>query len=507
MSRIFTISLLLLLIARIDAAAQPEAYTLLLPVFTDQGTYQGDYDIARAVVTSGGELRVGAYRPEVLARLGVREYSPTAVPDGSGGMYLIYTIEHSDSANRGDTDILIRRIDRDGEDVWNDSITGAVRFLADSPHREKNPVAVRFDDALLIAWEIEYTSGEFHGDVDIAARLIPLGEPFSEGTSLWIANSDRAERRLQLLPVTSGAIALFERGTTDEADPSGDIVAVRIAPDGSTGWSGSGPETLVAGSPHGEGNFTAVADPAGTVTVAYEIRYLSGTKAGDIDIVAQRIDHTGQRLWIDPERPPLVASSNRALERNPSISSDSSGIVIGFEIVATDRPDGATPNSVIGVQRIDTAGRTVWNQGSRSTVVPAKHRIGVAPRVRPDMHGGTFVIFDGIDTITGDRDVFAQHLTADGALSWNQEQAMPVFFGPMPEGLIAAESDGQGGVVVIAAEIPVYRTESAEPRDTTIIGHRLDRFGAHSWGIGENNLIITSAILGEHPPVVVTLGN
>ena len=41
-------------------------------------------------------------------------------------------IDDVDSANVGDTYILIQRINAVGENLWNDSLTGPLRFLADS---------------------------------------------------------------------------------------------------------------------------------------------------------------------------------------------------------------------------------------------------------------------------------------------------------------------------------------------------------------------------------------
>lgn len=485
--------------------AQAPEYTLLLPVYTDEGSYVGDYDLGRSVVSAAGEVRYGLHRPQILAQLGVREYAPTAVSDGTGGMILFYTIEHVDSANSGDTDILLRRVDSDGKDLWDDSVTGAVRFLADSPNLERNPVAIPIDNGILIVYEIEYTSGEFRGDVDIAARFLRGGDHELSDESLWIASSDRRETAPQVVRSRGASIVIFERLSATPGTEGGDIIAVRVSDDGQKGWTGGSPEVSVAGSSHEEGSPAITSDGQGGVYVAYELRYVSGDKEGDIDVIAQHLDGEGRRMWTDPIRPPIVASSNRALERKPAVSADSTGLVVAFEIISTETA-GSHPNSAIGLQRLDTAGQALWNRGTRSTVVSAKHRIGLSPHLVTDLQGGRYVLFDGIDTITGDRDVFAQHADSDGALSWNRENAVPVFYGPMPERLIDAREDGNGGVVVFAAEIPVYRTESSEPRDTTIIAHRLNRFGEHTWGIGENNLLVTQAILGEYPPVLVSLG-
>ena len=488
-------------------SAQAPEYTLLLPVYTDEGTYRGDYDIGRSVVSAGGEVRYGIGYPQMISSLGVREYGPVAVSDGAGGTLVIYTIEHVDSANAGDTDILIQRINAEGENLWDDSLTGPVRFLADSPNLERNAAAIPIDGGVLVVYEIEYTSGDFEGDVDIAARFIRGADHDLSEESVWVASSDRREERPQLVRSAGSTVVVFERGRDSSVVTSGDIIATRIEDNGTKGWYGGIPEVPVASSAYGEKDVAVAADGRGGLYLAYELWYATGDRGGDVDIIAQHLDPNGQRLWVDPARPPVVASSRKAFERNPSIAVDSTGPVIAYEIVESSGHGSSHPVSAIGVQRMDSAGQGVWNGGTRSTVVQAKHRIGVAPRLLSDDQDGTYVIFDGIDSITGDRDVYAQHVTRDGRISWNRENAIPVFYGPMPEVLIGALPDTRGGVVVFAAEVPVYRTEGSAPRDTAVIAHRLDRMGEHTWGIGENNLLVSRTILGEHPPVVTVVGN
>src|SRR5688500_17169960 len=131
---------LLFLASTIVVQAQVEQFVVLLPTHTSSGTYAGDYDIKEVKLSADGFVDGGLGERRILSNLEVREHSPSAAPDGSSGFYLTYTVEYTDSANLGDRDVLIRRKDASGMDVWNDSTMGGVLFVAQSGHYEMNPI-------------------------------------------------------------------------------------------------------------------------------------------------------------------------------------------------------------------------------------------------------------------------------------------------------------------------------------------------------------------------------
>jgi hypothetical protein len=65
---------------------------------------------------------------------------------------------------------------------------------------------------------------------------------------------------------------------------------------------------------HSERNAVLTPDGAGGAFIAYELKYRSGPRAGDIDIIAQHVDKNGDRRWLDASTPPIVSSSERARE-------------------------------------------------------------------------------------------------------------------------------------------------------------------------------------------------
>ncbi len=502
--KLITIPSLLFLFSTGALYAQTTAYTLLLPVYTDAGEYSGDYDIGRASITIDGRITAGALKPEMVSTLAVREYTPEGIPDGAGGMYLAYTIEHVDSANAGDTDLLIRRIDAKGKDIWSDTTDNPVRFVAESSHLERAPHLIATSDGVIVVYEIEYRDGQYAGDVDLAAmRFTGDGEPAWE-EPVWVANTERRESIAGSFPSKNRTGILFLRSASADLSGPSDIFATSISEDGTIGWNRTNREVPIGASAHSERNPSISTDGDGGAYIAYEIGYLSGQKSGDVDIIAQHLTSDGDRRWIDPERPPFVATSGSAMEVNPVLEVDSTGVTVVYEMYSgTSRRDSVT-NTYVGAQRLDLEGRAIWNDGLRSTIVPVLNRLGRNPRITGDGFGGSYVVFDGLDTITGDIDVFAQRISPEGTLSWNKHYALPVFFGPMPETTIAALPDSHGGVIVIAAESDDYRIKREGPRDTTFIAQRLDANGLHSWELGEHNLLITRSKMGDHPAVVVS---
>lgn len=496
---------LLLLASTIVAQAQVEQFVVLLPTHTSSGTYAGDYDIKGVKLSADGFVDWGLGEPRILSNLEVREHSPTAAPDGSSGFYLTYTVEYTDSANLGDRDVLIRRKDATGMDVWNDSTTGGVLFVAQSGHYEMNPIAIPSGDGVIVIYEIYYSSGDFAGDFDIAAQRIR-----SDGTLAWekpvtIANREGREHlRGAYTDGLGNVVVIFERTNGSDSTAQSDIVAARIDGDGTLGWGAGVIEVVVGGSPHSEENLSMQPDGNGGAVIAYELRYMSGERKGDIDIIAQSISASGERKWIDPAAPPIVSSIRNAYEVSPTLSIDSTGVTIAFEVFNTPSARSGRPDFV-GVQRLNANGRALWNGGQRASVVAVKYRRAFSPIARPEGSGGTYVLVEAEDTVTHDVDVYLQFFDRDGVpVLGANKQAIPVFEGPMPEELPMVVNDAQGGIVVIAVENPSYRVSTITSRDTTIIAQRMNARGERTWNLGGTNLTVTRCQLGEYAPSIVS---
>ena len=498
---------LFLLITFSQANAQLNQYVVLIPTHTTSGPYAGDYDLKGTKLFSDGYIRWGGINPKPISELQVREYDPTGAPDGEGGLFVCYTIEHTDEENSGDRDVVIRRINSEGEDIWNDSISGPVRLLAQSAHLEEHPHVIPAGDGAIIFYEVVYTIGTYAGEVDIAAARVDQNGLLVWDKAVWAANSDRAERIVDAWPDGNGnVILLFERDNNPDPDQfDGDLIATRVNLDGDIGWGGGiGTLAIVAGSPHSEQNPSVAPDGRGGAYIAYELHYTSGSRAGDVDILAQHLTRNGDRLWVDPSNPPVVSSNPKAKELSPSATLDSIGLTVAFEMVFDPDTPEKMPLQVIGVQRLDVNGYRVWNGGDRPQVLLVKHRMMEHPIAVSDNAGSTYVVMEGIDTATGDRDVFAQLLGPGGKQMWGKDGfAPPVFYGPMPEKKAGVAADSYGGLIVVAVEGLTYRLESTRSNDSTIIAQRIDSKGNPTWGGPESNLILTRCQVGDYMPILV----
>ncbi|MGE3802758.1 MAG: hypothetical protein AB7H80_17215 [Candidatus Kapaibacterium sp.] len=496
------ILLLTISLSSSTAQGQIDQYVVLIPTHTTSGEYSGDYDLKGTKVYSDGYVRWGAGTPKPISEMQVREYDPSAIPDGSGGMFVCYTIEHTDEENGGDRDIVMRHLDSEGADLWDDSISGAVVLLAQSEHLEVHPHLIPSADGAIVLYEVEYISGSYKGEVDVAAVRVDGNGKLVWENAIWVANSDRHERIVDTWSDGYGnAIALIQRNNnSDKGSFSGDLVAVKISSEGITGWGGAkGNLVVVAGSPHSEENPAVVPDGQGGAFIAYELHYTSGARAGDVDLIAQHLTVNGDRLWLDPENPPVVSSNPRARELSPSITADSSGITVAFEMVFNDEKGKENPLRVVAVQRMDQNGYRVWNGGDKPQVILAKNRGVEKPIAVSDRNGGTYIVMEGVDSATGDRDIFAQYLDKNGKRSWGKEgYSLPVFFGPMPESNACATVDSYGGLIVVAVEGITYRLESTKSNDSTIIAQRMNSKGEATWGGSDANLILSRCQVGEY---------
>src|SRR5690606_4743443 len=114
---------------------------------------------------------------------------------------------------------------------------------------------------------------------------------------------------------------------------------------------------------------------------------------------------------------------------------------------------------VIGMQRLDTAGNPVWNEGKKSKLIGLRREMAEHPQMLPDATGGAYLIFEGFDSTSGDRNIYAQRVGSQGEQIWGDgELPLAVFNGPDAENMPAAVLDETGGMVVVAA-----RASTAEP--------------------------------------------
>lgn len=314
----------------------------------------GDTDLLGQRLSAHGNLLWAGGRPVPIAASEYPEHSPVLLPDGENGLHVVF---QWDGPER-DSDIMAQRVTRRGQLLWNYGEQAV--DVAASAHAERHPAAATgIAGELLVFFELEYLSGDRQGNVDVAAqRLSGWGEPlWAQGDPLMVGSTDA--------------------------------------------W---------------EGEPVAVSDGLGGAVVVFATRPMNAGPEANTDLLAQRMAASGQPLWGEGHPVPLEATPERA-GRALAIATGDGGALWVHELGA-----GAGDVNIVA-QRLDVNGRAVWNQGQSPTVVAASGWLEHLEQVVPDGAGGAIVLLTATsteDATRGDTDVRAVRLAADGTLPWPQ---------------------------------------------------------------------------------------
>jgi hypothetical protein len=378
------------------------------------GEHKGDRDIVIEHVDRNGKVLWS--EPKAIASSKGVEAKPVVVSDGHGGGIVVYSWTGAD----GDPDLMAQHFDHEGNSLWNEGKRPTI--VANSPGTERNPcVTSDGQGGILVVFEWQGKGG----DVDIMAQHVS-----TDGKALWMANERAldvaASTNLERHPVAvpdgaGGAIVAFElEYTSGEYKDDIDIMAQRVSRDGKLLWGDSTHAATVASSPELERNPAAIADGAGGALVAFELDPRSGENKGDIDVFAQRIDAEGHMKWNGAKNSSQVSSS-KDLERLPSVASDGAG---GMIVAVQSELQSEEHKGDIDVvaQRMSGAGEMQWNGGKRSSGVgTSRNWQELAPIVLSDGLGGAIVIYEAAarkGDYVGDHDIEASRLDSTGKLMW-----------------------------------------------------------------------------------------
>jgi hypothetical protein len=254
---------------------------------------------------------------------------------------------------------------------------------------------------------------------------------------------------------------------------------------------------VVGASVHTETSPAVVADGAGGAFVIYELTFTEGEHTGDMDLVAQHIGADGTLLWKGGEEPIALATSE-GKESNPVAVPDGAG---GF-ILAYEWEDETGDTDVLA-QRVNAEGEPLWMTDDAPALVAVSPGRERNPVIVPDGAGGALIVFvwEGED---GTTDVMAQRLTPDGQPAWNGgEQATDVSATTGNERAPTAVSDGAGGALV-AFELEFLEGEFKG--DVDVMGQRISADGVLLWNGGEQPSLLASGKGIERRPSAVTDG-
>lgn len=485
-----------MLTAHPSLLAQASRYLVVFPSTITTGEYAGDLDLFAALFGDDASLAWTAEQPRPIATQRYREFAPAVESDGLGGAWLAYTIEHTDTAFGGDQDILLRRIDRFGENILGDS-SSSVAVVAQSPATERSPQLVAAaGGGLIVVYEVIDRASGAH---DIAAiKVDDRGSPVWEAP-VWIVRSARRERLADVVSDgRGGAIVVVEASLGTDSSLSVDVIAIHLDASGRTGWGASSAPVIVAGSRHIERSPSVVADGFGGAYIAYEIEYTSGPRGGDRDIFAQHLTAQGGREWVSESNLPIVSSVPNAAESSPTIALDTGGIVIAFEM---DFHSEKRPVRLIGVQRMDVNGQLTWNRGKKPEVVMIPGRVVENGQLVTDGAGGIYLIAEARDSVSGDIDLYAQKFTSGGEQVWaNGELPVAVLKSDTRERVASIAPDPTGGLVVAAVK-DFVNGEGQTSRK--IVAQRVGPDGRIAWSALPGPLLLSNTTTQDDNPTII----
>lgn len=438
-------------------------------VWEDRTWSSSPLDIKLQRVTSLGDVaapwpRSGVF---VCAAAGDQQL-PRLAPDGAGGVYVVWQDGRS-----GAPRIYASRMDADSTLASGWPLDG--RALCPIPATQLAPAACADDSGgLYVAWE-----DQRFGNTDIyLLRLTADGVPAagwnSGGLAACIAGG--AQRRPLLAPDGAGGVLVswLDARTGDD-----DLYALRVAADGTRapGWSSGGlPVCTVAGAQSAP---AMVGDLEGGAFFAWEDARdaVAGPR-----VFAQHLLGDGNIAW-SPGGVPVSSGGGHQL--GPRLGLDGTG---GIYLAWSDRRDSAVTGWDVWSQRLLASGAKGWpGEGvPRCRAIGDQHSVAMTG----DGLGGVFLAWLDERALAGTgRDVYLARVGHDGA---EPGQA---------EGIAALHHDGQTFLMwsqpkgtaatyrVYASEQPILTEDDLEAAamiavlgDSSACDRRLSQLTGVTWG-------------------------
>ena len=194
----------------------------------------------------------------------------------------------------------------------------------------------------------------------------------------------------------------------------------------------------VTAAPVTTSNLQLLPDGAGGVFVAWSAS--RGGTAG-LDVVAQRLDASGARLWGPNGVDLCVANSDQTLN---GICSDAAG---GFVVVWEDLRNSATTGTDLYAQRVSAAGVPLWT--TNGVVASTATNNQFSAQIVPDGLGG--VVIGWLDlraSASSGQDITGQRLSSSGSPLWSAN-GFAVSNALTNQGPFTMVSDGQHGAIFV----------------------------------------------------------
>ncbi len=393
------------------------------------------------------------------------QVNPAAVADGAGGAIVAW----HDYRN-GNADIYARRVDAAGVPQWTANGVALCTATGD----QKLPLIVS-DGAggAVIVWEDQRS-----GNRDIYAQRVDAA-----GAVQWTANgvalSTATGDQNDFAVVSDGAGGAIVAWADLRSGTNYDIYAQRVTAAGVAQWVADGRPVCTA-----IGNQFAPAlapgGAGGAIVTWFDWR--SGT---DADIYAQRLLGSAAIWWaVDG-----VAICNSIYsQEDPVIVADGTG---GAVIAWEDSRSGSEYD--LYAQRVNALGAAQWASNGVAFCSATGHEDNLA--IVSDGAAGAIIAWE--DPRSGSDDIYAQRVTAAGAVQWGAS-GLALCSATRDQGFHSMTSDGVGGAIVAWYDMRI------DPLSSDAHAQRVNGAGAVQWTA--DGVALSTAAGYQLAPTVVSDG-
>jgi hypothetical protein len=390
--------------------------------------------------------------------------TPAITSDGTGGAIVTWYDYRSGNAR-----VYAQRISAGGAIQW---AADGVALCTASGAQVSPTIVSDGAGGALIAW-VDSRSG----NSDIYAQRITAA-----GAIQWTADGAALCTAVGTQNITAidsdgagGAIVTWQdsRGGVLTAD----IYAQRISAAGAVQWTADG--VAICATTQGQYTPAIVSDGSGWAIVAWV-----DDRSGNLDIYAQRISAAGVIQWAANGVALCVAPYD---QRMPAIVSDGTG---GAIVTWSDLHLGISWD--IYAQRISSTGAIQW--AANGVPLCSNNSEQVYPAIASDGASGAIVAWQ--DARGGNYDIYAQRISAAGAVQWTANGvSLCTAAGSQEKSRIV--TDGVGGAIVTWHD---YRSGSGND----VYAQRISAAGAAQWTVG--GVALCTATGDQNYPALVSDG-
>jgi hypothetical protein len=351
-----------------------------------------EIDVYAQKIDSGGN-RLWVADVRVNSDGEVADYqSPAVAVDGDGNAIAVWV-----DYRNGDADIYAQKLDGSGNRLWATDL----RVNSDSGTASQGypTVAVNEDGNAVVVWH-----DQRNGDADIYAQKLD-----GNGSKMWTndvrINSDSGTEN-QWVP----AVAMDRNGNAvvvwnDHRNVgNGDIYVQKLDGGGNKVWM-SDVYVSSDGGIAGQDNPDVGLDGTGNPVVAWR-----DYRNRDADIYAQRLDASGNRLWMSDVR--INSGADGESQWLPAVAVDRDGnSIVAWQHYLIGDAD-------IYAQKLDRNGNKLWGPDVRIDS-DSGTAFQYSPSVAVDEAGNAVVVWT--DHRDGNADIYAQRMDAYGNKLWTSD--------------------------------------------------------------------------------------